>query len=535
MASSVVCIGSKALFYADSRTKIKVSRKNVRPCPIAAAAIFADAPPFVVFHLDQTGKFAIDANVLSMVDQCRFESGRLTKVPWSWILQWAHISTPDKGQLFLERLTLGTNKSILRPIARKRKNVPSMDELVSFTCSEKRHVANCATSTVLTRKMVDRDFYESTGVILCLRCNRTRHEWSGDGYLNLARIRPILNHMDRDPEIAHLVEMLLILSNLTMDTIGFFRFGNILRKQVPADFKLSLRGLFHDPDIQLGRILPTLATSWQLFGLKSGTELDLFLHAALHFRIFGNVEPLVVHPILQSFQLPAQMNWAIREFANLPVHIELIAVSVFVPDLVKTIFRDPLRHVVSYVHVYALDTDRLEIPGIESVCVRDLASIAPSATIVVWPAHTFTAEELGQVCHLQQAVILAGTPYLVPDRELHGLFFTEMVDRFCGNVRFKVLASTEPVAKLFDTYPCLPIPVNHPLFYTDRICRLYCPSYTENGEVYFDRILLTGLLANSNYNIKNVSFLPGELIATTLLATAVSGKHVRVSHRDRSR
>lgn len=535
MASNIVCVGSKALVYphCEGRTHLRVSRKIVALSPIPAGDIFLNAPPFVVFVMDREGTTPIDAIVLNMIDDCRFDDGRLVAVPWTWVLHWAHFSTGDRGNLFLEKLTLGTNKKELRPKARKRKRVAPLEDVVTLSCSSIRHASICATSRILTMAMVDRAFYEETGVILCKRCNHTMRQWSGDGFLNLATVRPVLNHMERDPEIVHLIDMLLQMCMITVDMVGYYRFGDIRLGRVPLDFRLSLDGLFHDQRIQLGRLLPLVSTSWRLFNLHSSVELEIAVHAALHYRIFGRAAMKSDAPAYLTIAEYIPNNvFSISDFLPLPSNIEVIVVSVFSPALVKSIFQDTCRRVVSYTHVYALETDRLDIPGVDSISVSRLESINKTATIVVWPANTFTVAEISTIYRLRQPVILAGTPYLVPDRDLTGLFFTDLVEHLSVDGTVRRIGPDDAVARFIDVYPSKPISTHY--FPPDRAFRLYCPVYEENENIYFDRVLLTGLIANSSYNFKNVSILPGELIATTLLATAVSGKHVRVSHRVRT-
>lgn len=529
MATFVVCIGSKTLLFphGEGRTHLTTSRKKITVSPIAAREIFENAPPFVIFTVDDLQP--IDATVLNMIDDCRFVNKKLVAVPWKWILHWAHCSTMDMGKVFLTKLTLGTDKKQLRPKTRKQKRVQPFEELSVYSCTSLRHESICASSRILTVDKVDRVFYDETGVIVCLRCNKTMREWSGDGYLNLVTVKPILNHMEREPSIVHLIDMILDLSTVTLDRVGFLRFGDISLKHFPADFQVSIRGLFYDPAIVLGRLILQMSTCWRFFELESTIELEILVHAALHFRIFGRVELISVHALSQH--LPIETF--IPPFENLK-NVEIVVVSVCSPQLIVSLFRDTQRRVVSYVHVYFYEKHRLDVPGVESISFSCLQNINNSATIVVWPANTFTVSELSLVIQRPQPVILAGTPFLVPNRDLYGLFFTDLVEYYSMNEKpFTYLGPPDPIAKYLDTYPVRPIPIYHPLFCTDRAIRLYCPTYEINGIVYFDRVLLTGLLANLHYSsLKNVSILPGELIAPTLLATAVSGKYVVVSHRE---
>jgi hypothetical protein len=550
MAAYVICIGSKAYTYTTCESRLKVARKNTALATYGA--VFVDAPPMVVFSMNREGKI-VDATVAAMIDLCRFENGKLVAVPWSWILQWAHIATDDKGLLFLSRLTFGTDKKALKPAARKRKKVVPFDEITTFTCSGNRHASICATSPVLTRGMVDQAFYEETGVVRCLKCQHTMREWSGDGFVNLTTLRAVLNHMERDPAILHLIEMMQVLSSTSLDSIHFFRFGQLSLKKVPADFKLSVWGLFEDPSLVLARLLPVLGASWKLFQVKNCKELEMLVHAALHYRIFGHVElNSCLCRVIQehtektpelSMKLASTLNDKVKAILGNPA-IEIISVSVFAPHLVQTIFRDPERRVISYVHVYAIEGGQIDVAGVKSIFYGDFVcdfekpalerQVSRDATLVVWPANTFSVSEIEYLCSLGQPVILAGTAYHVPERELHGLLFTALVEMAATHTKLKTLSPSDPVAILLNTFPSKDIPVKHVCFPTDRPFQLFCPSYEKNGIFYFDRVLLTGLLASSGYMFKNISILPGDLIATTLLATAVSGKHVRVSHRERT-
>ena len=526
--SQVVCIGPKVFVFPSHGRRLYDVHMTVAPVWDAPSnEVFDRAPPFVVFQMDEEGNTIMDMNVLSVVEQCRFQEGRIVAVPWTAVLKWAGMCTHDKGVLFLRNLTLGSCKKELRKKPRKKRRLGvNLEDIAPLMCSGMRHGANTGSSTILTMGMVDLDYYKSTGLVLCTRCEVTDRTWSADGFLNLVTAKAVLNHMERDPDYDHLIDALLALGEISWREICFFRFGEVGLTCIPETFQLTLDCLFNN-GVQFQRLIPILKQNYKHFGLASAVIFEAVIHAALNYRFFGIVG--LVAPTMAVLLQNVNLKYDDGPFFTTKTNFELVVVSVFSPEKVASIFRDPGRRVAAYIHVFAMECDRLTIPGVQSVKVDDLILHPPSfnATLVLWPANSFTRSELETLFEFPNALILAGIPYLVPDRALNGLIFTDLIE----TLPYTYLGPNHAYSRELDQYPCKAIPIT--FFPSNRNVKLYCPVYEIDKELYFDRMLFTNLLSQTTFSKDRISVLPGPLLSPSLLAVVRSSKHVRPSHRER--
>ena len=374
--------------------------------------------------------------------------------------------------------------------------------------------------------MVDRPYYERTGLVLCTRCEVTARTWSADGFLNLVTAKPVLKHMERDADYSHLIDALLLLAEISWREICFFRFGEVGGTSVPENFQLTLECLFND-GVDFRRLIPVLKQNYKHFGVASAAIFETLIHAALNYRFFGIVG--LIAPTTAILVEPIVLKFDDAFTTGKKTNFELVVVSVFSPEKVASIFRDPGRRVAAYIHVFALECDRLTIPGVQSVSMDDLNLYPPpsNATLVLWPANTFSRTEFETLFELPNALILAGIPYLVPDRILHGLIFTDLIE----TRPYTYLGPNHSYSRELDQYPCKPIPIT--FFPSNRNVKLYCPVYEIDKELYFDRMLFTNLLSQTSFSKDHISVLPGPLLSPSLLAVVRGSRHIRPSHRER--
>jgi hypothetical protein len=475
-------------------------------------------PPFVAFTLD--GDRVIDRTVIG-VDKFRYSEGKLKGVPWKVVFKWASQATPDHGKKFLAQLTLGNKNGLkVKLKTEKKTNRPPFHDLPAIsTCSCPMHRAYCGTSPIVPSHLMDEASYLA-GQLICSRCKLNTTEWSRDGYLNLASAKPLLLHMVRDPDYNDLLDTLLALENVTIDQVNGYKYTSPMVE--PATFSsLTVAHLF-DGTYDIVRVFnnPKACVDF----LLKPAEMERILHAAINYRLFGRASMIKLKGKSKKMLDLAPYMPVVQEPTG--KEFDYVVVSVFSRNISK-LFRDNLFNASAYIHVFGQwGGGFIDQPGVVSLPLAEFLLLPPSgATVVAWPSQFLSMAELHDLAGCVNRVILAGTPFVIGDGPCRGQFFTSQIQKGKECTYLESFQATNPIARLFETFPAEPLSSTHPLLCETTHTRIQCPVYLEDEKLYYNRFLLTTLIYYSP-NPFRLSIVAGPLVASSLSGTALCSRHV---------
>ena len=511
MAAPILCIGDKTYYYPfDNSLR---GAKSIQAAPMNAKTIFkVNIPPFVLTYFEEEN--CVNVSVLSIVDKFLYdEDGMVTSIPWTFILRWLNIGTTDQGKLFLQHLALGTEKKKLQKKPTSAKLKVPLSRLLStattFLCTCPRHNFLCDTPANILPKDIDTDHYHLFYKVVCRRCAINLKEWSANGFLRSSHARRALLALERLPAYSHLIDALLMVVNCSKSKINFYRYASISSiLTYDGEIELDIKALFTG-NISLARVL---VGKWQDFSKSFSTrkQFEIGFHGAVAYRLFGQVnfrkESTLISECL-SYAVPIKKVASIK-----PI---FCVISVLEKNGLQLVLADPLRR-ANYIHV----GNNLNLPGILSVKidqVKDYLQQNPDSTVVSWPAHELSAFEFNFLCDLDVPVLLAGTPFVLTDKETYGQPFTKYIQE--GGAFSYYGPVTHPMKNFFDTYPAsLKIPITHPFFHNDGMI-MTCPAL----DGMYNRFLLTTLYYSSKILI---SVIPGPLQVVPLATIALLSAHL---------
>lgn len=496
-------------------------------------------PPFVVLGCLPGEKRVAYVSVLPQVKKFRYDgAGQVVGIPWKLVLKLATLTMDDHGARFFEHLTVGTQKKKLRqgslPPAQKRRKVSESFASVvakasTFTCTGTQHRVVCGTSNTMLSEFLDEITYTNTGKTVCTKCARNAYAWSNDGYLNRKHAEALLNALPSSPAYTDIVLALRLLFASSKDSLAFYTCVNPLKvadaftvanKLDGFAFTLSTlledwldaSALFDDPQLLASHLDLTKA------------EFSLAVEAIACYQLFGSVK-------LQGQSTPFKARLAnllpARTYTLNVSRLELVVVPVLDPFCVVDLFQSDSRRVECYLHVYKHAKDRLDIPGVISIPLHDLSTHLQrhkNATVVAWPAHSFTAAQLTTLINDPTfSFILAGIPYVVADTPSYGQVFTCLLEQefpFTSLVPSSLKQLQEHVSP-----PKAKIPPS--VFPGKKLINLSCPVYQHAGQDFYYRYTLSTLLhRHAPFENHKYGLVPGPLIAKTPLDKVLQSRNI---------
>ena len=493
--------------------------KNGKQVNCLSVLRFKNVPPFVEFKVDET-----TGNILTVAIKLPSvvfdEDNSVSAIGWQLIMPWLKKVLGTESRTFLQSLTLSypTKEFLLRGGIKNKQKTADLEKhlkyLVSIQCEYERHVGITGKPTTILRAEVDESFFKRNGRVYCCVCTLNMRESSLDGFLYKDHVLPLLHHLKEslDEKFLPGVKLLINAFQVTRDHVLYYQHNKVWDNAVCAQHEYK----YNDPKSLLATGVNlcwvVAKKAWADFGIrhKNQTNVRKFFQCLAKYKVWGKAEfnELAYSPAWFKNVQTVKNTFSIDAF-------RLVVISVFEPSLVKLIFREAGN---GYVHVYRDISDRLTIPGVDSVDLNSIETYLahqPTRTIVAWPAHFFTLTELADLEKYgspENPVILAGTPYVIGTHATQGQGFTSLVDQ--GHpVTF--YGPNTPVSRQIEgQYPPKPIPVT--FLSTPRHTQHTCPTYVDenNGQRYYHHSLLFTLLSKLSHSpllLSSLTIVPGAL------------------------
>ena len=486
-------------------------------------------------HIPPFAEFKVDDIVLSATVNFSgiiFDTeNKVCAISWRLVLSWLKKLIGADSSVFLQLLTLSyPKKEFLVTRIQRGKDAPDFEMFLktvnSIQCDYSRHTGLSGKPSTILLREVDMDYFKKYGKAVCRNCTLHMRESSLDGFLYKDHVLPLIQHMkDRiDEKYQQSILLLLDAFDTVHDQLLFYKHNEIWNSiETNPIYKLNDPKSLLEPGLNLTTILAK--RTWTDFGIyhkKTKYIRELFQQLAI-YRVWG----------ISSFQ---HLNYApisLKELKTIQPNFNLllfgfVIVSVFEPELVKSIFSEVNSNATGYVHVFRDLSDKLIVPGVDSIHFSDLSSYREkntTQTIVAWPAHFFTLPELKVLesfGSVSNPVILAGTPYVIGTHSTQIQGFTAMIEQ---GATFTFYGSNTLLSRQLEgTYPPNPIPIN--LLSKPRHTTLACPIYTKNNENFYHYTLLITLFSKLAYKpsfFSALTLVPGPLNISTEVEFALCG------------